>query len=95
MIAPPSKGEPEMTKDSFSFTVNDTEIKTNHEKLIAADILQLAAKAGAIPNKPETYYLETSDEKHQFKNEDWVSFLEYKDFITVPTGKTDVAAFKQ
>ena len=84
-----------MATESFAFTVNDSEIKTNHEKLIAADILQLAYEAGAIPNKPETYYLETADEKHRFKNEDWVSFLEYKDFITVPTGKTDVAAINK
>ena len=84
-----------MSENSFSFSVNGTEIKTQHEKLIAADILALAEKVGAIPNKPETYFLETADEKHQFKNEDWVNLLEYKDFITVPTGKTDVAANKQ
>ena len=48
-----------MATDSFSFTVNDTEIETQHEKLIAADILKLAEQAGAIPNKPETYFLET------------------------------------
>ena len=84
-----------MAEDSFSFTVNGTEIKTQHEKLIAADILQLAEKAGAIPNKPETYFLETADEQHRFKNEDWVNLHEYKEFITVPTGKTDVAANEQ
>ena len=81
-----------MATDSFSFTVNDTEIKTQHEKLIAADILKLAEQAGAIPNPPETYFLETADETHRFKNEDWVNLQEYKAFITVPTGKTDVAA---
>ena len=82
-----------MATDSFSFTVNDTEIKTQHEKLIAADILKLAEQAGAIPNPPGTYFLETADEKHRFKNGDWVNLQEYKAFITVPTGKTDVAAF--
>ena len=80
-----------MTTYSFTFTVNDAEIKTQHDKLIAADILKLAEQAGAIPNKPETYFLETADETHRFKNEDWVSLQEYKAFITVPTGKTDVA----
>ena len=80
-----------MAKDSYSFEVNGTEIRTPHEKLIAADILKLAEKAGAIPNKAETYLLETADEKKEFKNEDWVDLQEYKDFITVPTGKTDVA----
>ena len=84
-----------MATDSFSFTVNDTEIKTQHEKLIAADILKLAEQAGAIPNKPETYFLETADEELRFKNEVWVNLLEYKDFITVPTGKTDVAVIAQ
>ena len=81
-----------MATDNFTFTVNDTEIKTQHEKLIAADILKLAEQAGAFPNKPETYFLETADEKHRFKDEDWVDLQEYKEFITVPTGKTDVAA---
>ena len=80
--------------DTFTFTVNDTEIKTVHEKLIAADILKLAEREGAIPNKPEDYLLETADEKHLFKNEDWVDFQEYKEFITVPTGKTDVAVIE-
>ena len=84
-----------MATDSFSFTVNDTAIETQHEKLIAADILKLAEQAGAIPNKPETYFLETADEKHRFKNEDWVNLQEYKEFITVPTGKTDVAVIAQ
>ena len=81
-----------MAKDSYSFKVNETEIATEHEKLIAADILRLAERAGAIPNKAENYVLETADEKIQFKSEDWVDLLEHKDFITVPTGKTDVAA---
>ena len=84
-----------MATDSFSFTVNDTEIETRHEKLIAADILKLAEQAGATPHKPETYFLETADEKHRFKNEDWVNLQEYKEFITVPTGKTDVAVIAQ
>lgn len=79
------------SKGSFTFTVNDTEIQTEHEKLMAADILSLAEQAGAIPNKPESYFLETADEQHRFKSDDWVDLQEYKEFITVPTGKTDVA----
>ena len=79
------------TTVTFTITVNDTDIKTQHEKLVAADILELAAQQGAIPNKPEGYILETADESHQFKNEDWVSLQEYKSFITVPNSKTDVA----
>lgn len=81
--------------DSFTFTVNGTEIKTGHEKLVAADVLRLAAENGAIPNKPENYRLETADEKRQFKDDDWVNLQEYKDFITVPTGRTDVADTRQ
>ena len=37
-----------MAKDSFSFTVNDTEIKTQHDKLLAADILKLAEEGRCI-----------------------------------------------
>ena len=83
------------SKDSFTFTVNGTEIQTEHEKLVAADILSLAEQAGAIPNKPDSYFLETADEQHQFKSDDWVDFQEYKEFITVPTGKTDVAVIER
>lgn len=77
--------------NSITIKVNDTEIKTKHEKLVAADILKLAEQHGAIPNKSDAYTLETADEKHQFKADDWVDLLEYKDFLTVPTSKTDVA----
>ena len=83
-----------MAKDSYSFKVNETDIATQHEKLIAADILKLAEEAGAIPNKAENYLLETADEEIRFKNEDWVDLLEHKDFITIPTGKTDVATLE-
>ena len=79
----------------FTFVVNGTEIKTEHEKLVAADVLRLAEKAGAIPNKSENYTLETADTKHSFKNDDWVDFREYKEFITVPISATDVADFRQ
>ena len=82
-----------MPTKNFNFSVNGTEIKNQHEKLIAADILNLAAKAEAIPNKPENYFLESADEKnHRFKNDDWVNLHEYTEFITVPNSKTDVAA---
>lgn len=83
------------TTELFTFTVNGTEIKTEQEKLVASDILRLAERAGAIPNKPDNYRLETADEKHQFKNDDWVDLREYKAFITIPTGSTDVAVPKQ
>ncbi len=79
------------SEEIFTFTVNGTEIKTDHEKLVAADILKLAERAGAIPTKPEHYILESTEEEHRFKNDEWVDLREYKAFLTVPTGKTDVA----
>ena len=79
------------SKDTFTFTVNDTEISTEHEKLAAADILQLAEREGAIPNKAENYRLETVDGEHQFKSDEWVDLQEFKEFITVPNSRTDVA----
>ena len=83
------------TTELFSFTVNGTEIKTEHEKLVASDILNLAERSGAIPNKPDNYRLETADEQHQFKSDDWVDLREHKAFITIPTESTDVAAANQ
>lgn len=82
-------------KEIFAFTVNGDEIKTEHEKLIAADILRLAKDAGAIPANPDNYQLETVEGNNKFKQEDWVDLREFKEFITVPTGKTDVAKVVQ
>ena len=71
---------------TFSFAVNGAEIETEHEKLVAIDILLLAEREGVIPNKPDAYFLETADEKHRFKNAIWVDLQEYEHSrgITVP-----------
>ena len=83
------------SEELFTFTVNGTELKTEHEKLVAFDILQVAEREGAIPNKAENYRLETVDSEHVFKSDDWVDLREYKEFITVPESKTDVAVTVQ
>ena len=75
----------------YSFTVNGTEIKTQHEKLTAGDILRLAIQQGAIPGKPEDYILESHEPERQFKADDVVDLTEYKDFITEKSGSTPVA----
>ena len=46
-------------KTVYEFTVNETLIKTPHEKLSAGDIIRLAIKQGAtgVSGKPEDYVL--------------------------------------
>ena len=77
----------------YEFTVNETLIKTPHEKLSAGDIIRLAIKQGAsgISGKPEDYVLQSLDLDREFKSDDIVDLLEYKEFITEKSGRTPVA----
>ena len=75
----------------FEFTVNNTLIKSRHEKLAAADIVRLAIKHGAAAGKPDDYVLVSLDPDRQFKSDDIVDLLEYKKFVTEKSGSTPVA----
>lgn len=76
---------------TYEFTVNGTLIKTTHEKLTAADIIRLAIEDGAATGKPEDYVLVSLDPDRQFKSDETVDLLEYKEFVTEKSGPTPVA----
>ena len=80
-------------KPVYEFTVNETPIKTLHEKLTAGDIIRLAIKQGAtgVSGKPEDYVLQSLNPDRDFKSDDIVDLLEYKEFITEKSGPTPVA----
>ena len=80
-------------KTVYEFTVNKTLIKTPHEKLSAGDIIRLAIVQGAsgVSGKPEDYVLQSLDPDREFKSDDIVDLLEYKEFITEKSGRTPVA----
>ena len=80
-------------KTVYEFTVNETLIKTPHEKLSAEDIIRLAIKQGAtgVSGKPEDYVLQSLNPDQDFKSDDIVDLLEYKEFITEKSGPTPVA----
>ena len=80
-------------KTVYEFTVNKTLIKTPHEKLSAGDIIRVAIKEGAagVSGKPENYVLQSLNPDHEFKSDDIVDLLEYKEFITEKSGSTPVA----
>ena len=80
-------------KTVYEFTVNKTLIKTPHEKLSAGDIIRLAIEQGAsgVSGKPEDYVLQSLDPDREFKSDDIVDLLEYKEFITEKSGPTPVA----
>ena len=80
-------------KTVYEFTVNKTLIKTPHEKLSAGDIIRLAIKQGAsgVSGKPEDYVLQSLAPDREFKSDDIVDLLEYKEFITEKSGPTPVA----
>ena len=77
--------------DQFTITVNGIEIKVSHEKLVALDVLTLAAARGAFAGKPEEYILESDNPKHEFKSDDWVDFRNYKEFTAERSAPTPVA----
>ena len=77
--------------DHYEITVNGIQIKTGFEKLVAADVLKLAATHNAISGEPEKYVLASDDPPHEFKPEDWVDFLRYKEFTAERSGATPVA----
>ncbi|MCY3664722.1 MAG: hypothetical protein OXH81_03615 [Gemmatimonadetes bacterium] len=79
------------TNEQFTIEVNGVEIKVKYEKLVAADVLKLAADNGAIRGKPEEFVLESDDPEHEFKNDEWVDFYEYKIFTAERSGPTPVA----
>ena len=80
----------------YEFTVNKTLIKTSHEKLAAGDIIRLAINqgAGGISGKPEDYVLQSLDPDREFKFDDIVNLLEYKEFLTEKSGRTPVAEIR-
>ena len=76
---------------TYEFTINGTLIKTPHEKLTAADVIRLAIEHRAATGNPEDYVLVSIDPDHQFKSDDIVDLLDYKEFVTEKSGPTPVA----
>ncbi len=76
-------------EEVFLFKVNGFEIRTEHEKMVAHDVLELAEKKGAFPSKPEDYILQ--GDKGQYEWNDWVNLCEDKVFITIRNAPTPVA----
>ena len=80
------------TTPVFAYTVNDVKIKSRYEKTTAQDILEMAAKHGAIDGKPEDYILQSlKEDDRTYKPEDTVDLSVDNDFIALPFGSTPVA----
>ena len=78
-------------KTLFTIEVNGKPIKLHHEKLVAGDVLKIASQHGAFTGKPEEYVLLSDKPEHEFKNDDWVDFREYKEFTAERSAPTPVA----
>ena len=81
----------DQSSEQFTIEVNGVEIKVGHEKLVAGDVLRLASGRGAFSGKPDEYVLEADEPKHEFKNDEWVDFQEYKIFTAERSAPTPVA----
>lgn len=78
--------------EGYHFQVNGKELLSQHEKLVALDVLRLAKDKNAFPGKPEEYLLEdVGGEGRQYKLNDWVDLSGEKEFITTPNQDTPVA----
>lgn len=86
-----SKPADQKPPEGYSFKVNGADLLSQHEKLVALDILELAKSKGAIPGKPEDYLLNSQTTGKNYKPEDWVDFSTEKEFITLPNESTPVA----
>ena len=73
----------------FTFKVNGVEIYTDHQSLLAREILELAKEKGAIPGNPEGYILQ--GDKGQYKQDAQVDLKEDNLFIAIPNKPTPVA----
>ena len=73
----------------FTLKVNGVEIYTDHESLLAKEILELAKEKGAIPGNPEDYILK--GDKGEYKGNDRINLKEDNQFITIPDKPTPVA----
>ena len=73
----------------FTFKVNGVEIYTDHESLLAKEILKLAKEKGAIPGNPEDYILQ--GDKGKYAGNDRVNLKEDNLFIAIPDKPTQVA----
>lgn len=73
----------------FEVKVNGIQFESETRFLSADEILEQAAKLGAIPGKPDEYYLQGDKGKYSGKQE--VDLLEDSIFITIPNTPTPVA----
>ena len=76
-------------KKVFTIKVNGIEIETEHAKMVAHDILELAEKKGAIPSSWKNYILKGDKGEYQPNQE--VDLQEDNFFITLRVGPTPVA----
>ena len=72
-----------------TFKVNGVEIYTDHESLLAKEILELAKEKGAIPGNPGEYILQ--GDKGKYKGDDRINLKEDNQFITILDKPTQVA----
>ncbi len=77
--------------EQYEFEVNGHSLKSTEEKVPAREILELAAKAGAIPGNPQDYQLKSLilDDRVYGPNEE-VDLSKDNQFITLPTTPTTV-----
>ena len=77
----------------YKFKVNDQELESQFEKLVALDIIEMAEKKGvSLPGKHEDLRLEAVGENpYPFELDDWVDLGQFHKFILILNEPTPVA----
>ena len=77
--------------EQFVFEVNGREFKTTNPKVAAHEILEQAAKEGAIPGNPQDYDLKSLIlDDRVYRWDDEVDLSKDNQFITLPNTATVV-----
>ena len=76
-------------KNTFTAQINGFEMTTDHQKMLAKDLLKLADKHGAIPTKWSSYVLK--GKKDIYKQDELIDLSEDNWFITLLDRPTQVA----
>ncbi len=86
-----SKPSEQKPIEGYRFKVNGQELLSQHEKLVALDILRLAENKGVFSGKPEDYLLQGTKQDTPYKLDDWVDLSVEKEFVAIPNSPTPVA----
>ena len=84
-----AEAEKNQEDGAYNFKVNGIEFEIKRRIVLAREILEIAAKQGAMPGKPDEYVLE--GDKGRYEADSKIDLAEDNIFITLPIKAPQVA----